>query len=616
MRKERLTAQGIPVELAEFSIPHVREDDLISFRGLEVYVPRAFKATTMMVGNKESDIALCTGWTDPWQVVSRENIENFSIAAPLRTPMGINVLLWNLAKSPQIRHLAFWAGSGLDATKEGMLVRGYLESLWTNGLDANGKIKGTEFKLLPELVKEGGIEVIKKIISSVSLYNWSGAGEKDLAKLSVSLEKQVPYMEPHRFPEFRIEIPETFPSEETSLLVREEHLFDGWASLLEKIVKYGRPTALETGGAQVKELEFARVVIEAEDVNNFHLPPWIEGIAELKISKESLDWYFQNRILPQPYMKEIYPEVWKFIRCPKDPAYLYSELMFAFPRSEKLDQAVFWVLQDQGLKAVDRLLRENYEIVDDKLQIAEKVLADDGLDDPSKVEVLLELFVPPVNQVAKLIERLRTKPDDADKTLVLWDQSTHGTRDRSRPCLVYVALLAREGKLDMETIWRSHDIAKGWPENLYGMLRLQRWLADQTGFKTGHLIASSQSAHIYLNDLSWATELLKRRAELVRPSKVFRVDKESDPRGNVVITVDGKQIVFILHDPKNSTPILQLKGTYKDIFAQLKSLDLLSKAGHMIDIGSELQKAEISRLTGLPYIQDKPIDFKKLVFKG
>lgn len=612
-----VTSEGIPVELAGKSIPLRRDNDFIRTGELEVYAPRAFKATTMLIGSETSPVALCTCWADPWQVVSEETVDTFSIMAPLRTPMGINVLLWNLARNPQIRHLGVSAGSDLDKTEKGAVAKQYLEALWRNGLEDNGVIKGTSFHLLPELVANGGVDIIRKVIENVSIYDWSQANENQLQESVNKLPLTERYMEPHKFPEFEIKIPETFPSERTSLVVREAKLFNAWLRLLDRILMYGEATQLETGGAKVKELEFARVVIEEEDAENFYFPEWAEKMEELKISRDSLDWYFKNRILPHPYMKEIYPEVWKFIRGPKDPAYLYSELIFAFPRSKEIDKAYLGILDRSGIDAVYKILSDSYPISQEKEQKAREVMSDSSISEENKVEILLELFIPPVNQVAKAIERIKSKPDDADKTFVLWDPFVHGMRDRSRPCLMYVAALVRDGKIDMETIWRSHDIAKGWPENLYGMLRLQHYIAQETGYKSGHLIASSQSAHIYLNDLSWTLKLQQKELISKDEKLVFRAEVDSDPRGNVSISVVNGKIVMILQEPKTSAPLLRLEGTAREISYQLKRRQLLSRFDHSLDIGSELQKAELSRLLGFPYyVQDKPIDFRNLKYGG
>lgn len=614
MNKEitsNVVSKDIPPQYYDYSIPVVREEDIVRMRGMEVYAPKSFKATTMLLGDRESSVALCTSWTDPWQVVPGDRIETFHTVAPLRTPVGINIMLWNLARNPQIRHLGIWAGDELDKTPRGKVSVEYLKTLWSNGVDDDGTVKETSFMLLPELVENGGIEIVRKVLENVELYDWTGREGDSLGEFAEQLPRNESYMESHVFPEFEIRAPETFPSEEVAFEIREERLYDAWMRLVDRIMRYGNMTQLETGGALVRELEFARVVIGSENVEDFYFPDWVGEISELKLTREGLDEYYKTKVLPHNNLIEIYPGVLKFDRGRSK--YLYSELMFFFPRSKTIDEATYWILEKEGVEAVYNFLSENSEVPDDRRELAKQVLLDQDIDDDRKrAEIVLEILIPPVNQVAKAIERIKTMPDDADKTIVLWDPTTHGMQDRGRPCLIYASLLVRDGRVDMQTTWRSHDIAKGWPENLYGMLRLQDYITEQTGYERGSLISTSESAHIYQGDLSWVESVWQRQLVDVKVRKVFEPEEDADPRGNTNITVDRDQIVFILQEPESGAPLIELRGTFKDIFYNLKQLDLLSSYSHWMDVGSELQKAEMSRLLNIPYVQDKPIDFRRL----
>ena len=604
------TVEGIPHEYLDYAISANRQEDRLNIRGINVYAPRAFKATTMLVGSNESSVALATGWIDPWNVVAAGDLKNFSIVAPLRTPMGINIVLWNLAKNPQIRHLGVWASDELDRTSRGSAGREYLESLWNNGIEEDGTIRGTAFKLLPELVEDGGIEIIRQIIEKVRLHDFSNQEKSALGQIARGLQEEGSYMTPYSFKEFEIRAPDSFPSEEAGLEIREKHLFDAWLRLVDRIMRYGKMRELETGGALVREIEFARVVIEGEDLENFHLPDYIEGIGELRITRDSLDSYFREKILPDSRLVEIYPGVYRFERG--ESRYLYSELMFFYPRDKGIDQAVHWIYKNNGLEAAYEYLSNNHTVSEERINTAREVMNNTGIEAEQKVGILLEIFIPPVNQVEKAIERIKTTPADADKTFILWDPATHGVQDRGRPCLVYASLLVRDGRVDMQTTWRSHDIAKGWPDNLYGMLRLQEYIAKETGNKRGYLLATSESAHIYQADVSWMEKIWREHLVDKKLKKVFHDESEADPRGNVNITVVGNEIVLVLQDPETASPLTTFRGTFKDVYYMLKKLDLLSNHSHLMDVGSELQKAEMCRLLGIPYVQDKPIDFRNL----
>jgi len=87
------------------------------------------------VGNKNSNVAICTSWDDPELVLTEEIIEKVAIAAPMRSTYGVNILLANLALNPQIDKLIFLRGGEFDETETGCLPRKIINNLWKNGID-------------------------------------------------------------------------------------------------------------------------------------------------------------------------------------------------------------------------------------------------------------------------------------------------------------------------------------------------------------------------------------------------------------------------------------------------------------------------------------------------
>lgn len=599
-------------EIYQYSIPQIRESDFLEISPLSLYMPRSHKAKTMLVGNPESQVALCTGWNDPEFAVSEETIEEFSIIAPLRSLTGIDIMLHNLAANPWIRYVGFWTGSSQDETERVRRPKEVLEALWQNGLEDNGIIRGTTYKLNRSLVKNGGIEVIRKILHNVVLIDWRERDKEKLGELASSLTQKGVYMERIRLPELVIEKVESLPSEEITIVVRQGKTADAWLHLLDRIMRYGKNTLLETDqGTKVREIQFAHVVIENE-ISDFYFPDWLAEIPELGLTLKDLEDYYHRYFRPELYWIEVYPGVEKFIR-PEEDKYLYCELLYAFPRAREIDLAVRHVLKMEGIGGVRKFLTENFPLNDpSKKEIAEQVWSDFNLSPEKKSEILLEIFRPPINQVENVIKRIKEIPDDADKTFVLWNPNTHGIQYSGRPCLIEMALLVRDGKINSRSVFRSHDIPRGWLKNVYGIYRFLQKISRETGCPIGQIGVNSESAHLYLSDQEWVKRLWQKQILETTPKRVFD-ESLADPRGNFAIEVIDDEIVCTLLSPIEGKPLLELRGRTADqIIAKIRHYDLISQLSHGLDIGAELTKAEVSLRKSLPYIQDRPLPWKKL----
>lgn len=608
--KERLSASELRTA---YSIPYRRESDFLEFKGLRLYMPRSFKATTMMVGNPESPVALCTGWSDPWDVVSSKTVESFSVVAPLREPLGVDIMLHNLLANPQIRAVVLYHRGRFDETEAARRPMEILKTIWANGVDESGLVRGTSHQLFPELVDDGMLEELKKMVADVQLLEFEG---KTVEMIAAEVRKGERFSFPPRVraipPEFKIPQVERFPSEGVSLQIRERNAFEAWSDFIGLIMRYGHDCALEKGGALVREIPYVRIVLERNPDRFFAIPSWTGELKNVLLTEKELEAYYQKYIRPEDYMREIYPGVWKFVRPPEEK-YLYAELIFAFPRPKEVDLAVEFMLKTEGLEAVIKFLENSFPLKDlAKKKIAERVCRDFTFSPEKKSDILLEIFCPPTNQLADKIRRIKEMPDDADKTIILWDPRTHGMQDRGRPCWIELNFLVREGKIHTKAVFRSHDIAKGWLFNAYGIWRLWQDVCQETGYEMGKMTIESESAHVYKGDETWVREFWEERFNESRPKLVFDSER-ADPRGNLVISVVNDEITCVLVSP-DGRPLAEIRGrTAKRIMAEINRRDWISQIDHALDIGSELAKAGICRKLKIPYQQDKPFSWEDAI---
>ena len=62
----------------------------------------------------------------------------------------------------------------------------------------------------------------------------------------------------------------------------------------------------------------------------------------------------------------------------------------------------------------------------------------------------------------------------------------------------------------MQTTWRSRDLFRAWEANVNGMIRIQKYVADQLNVGVGHYLDFSNSLHIYGNTIDEVKDMLKR----------------------------------------------------------------------------------------------------------
>ncbi|MCL7412586.1 MAG: thymidylate synthase [ANME-2 cluster archaeon] len=104
-----------------------------------------------------------------------------------------------------------------------------------------------------------------------------------------------------------------------------------------------------------------------------------------------------------------------------------------------------------------------------------------------------------VDQIAYVIEKLKGNPTTRRATAVTWIPTIDTVVDEV-PCMIIDDFKIRGGKVNLTTLFRSHDFAGAYPANLYGLSRLLEYIADEVGVKPGMITTISASAHIYEHD--------------------------------------------------------------------------------------------------------------------
>jgi len=112
-----------------------------------------------------------------------------------------------------------------------------------------------------------------------------------------------------------------------------------------------------------------------------------------------------------------------------------------------------------------------------------------------------------IDQIAYVIDKLKQNPTTRRATAVTWVPTIDTVVDEV-PCMIIDDFKIRGGKVNLTTLFRSHDFAGAYPANLYGLSRLLEYVADEVGVSPGMITTISASAHIYEHDWDMVEDIL------------------------------------------------------------------------------------------------------------
>ena len=206
-----------------------------------------------------------------------------------------------------------------------------------------------------------------------------------------------------------------------------------------------------------------------------------------------------------------------------------------------------------------------------------------------------------VDQIKFIIDLLREAPHKRNAIAFTWNYDKDALGGEP-PCINLVHALVQDGRLHLTSYIRSNDMYEAWPRNALALRRLQGEIVKEISkeVQIGTLNIISGSAHIYEKNWLDADEITKK----YRPSYSIRFD----PRGNIRIEVKENKIKVTLRD-LDGNPIKEYESdNAKRLMISLVHDYIISEIDHALDIGSELQKAEIALKNNLVYNQDKPLE--------
>ena len=164
-----------------------------------------------------------------------------------------------------------------------------------------------------------------------------------------------------------------------------------------------------------------------------------------------------------------------------------------------------------------------------KLTNGIELVLDEPISDQINVDKIpiATLTFPRINQIDYIVQKLKEVPYSRRAQAITW-RPLVDPYHIDPPCLQRIFMRIKEGKLIMQTTWRSRDLFRAWEANVNGMIRIQKKVADELGVEMGHYLDFSNSLHIYGNTISEVKDMLERmktRGEL--PQEIIEMkDRE------------------------------------------------------------------------------------------
>jgi len=114
-----------------------------------------------------------------------------------------------------------------------------------------------------------------------------------------------------------------------------------------------------------------------------------------------------------------------------------------------------------------------------------------------------------IDQIAKVIESLRKKPDSRRHIVSAWNPADVD-KMALPPCHALFQFYVANGRLSCQMYQRSADLFLGVPFNIASYSLLTLMVAQVTDLKPGEFILTLGDAHLYLNHLEQTREQLSR----------------------------------------------------------------------------------------------------------
>lgn len=505
------------------------------------------------IANTNSNVGVVTLWTPNQVILPKIDQQIFSLGGQLYSKRGVNFIVRNILANPIIDTLII-CGANLSGSAETLM------NLIDKGIDESNNVVDVEKSPMDLEITKEAIELFRKNVKYVNLIGNSAFKtiEEEIAKHHKNEAK--PWTEPQVFPDPEPVTADKFPSEKTTFTIRAGLIKEAWPQILRHVMKFGSKKGMIKVG-EVQELTNIVTVIEEENPYKPEIPDWFN------FNHDELKEYYKNF-----FSKEAESE-----------DYNYGERIFSHPLG----------VPNQKYKSPNNTKK-----------------AKEFNDNCALVPGIK------LNQIEEVYLKLKNYKYDRGAIISLWNPwvdnvaegwmaDTNSSKAGNVPCMTQLQFAYREHKLHLTAYFRSNDMFDAWPRNAFALRKLQFDLAKKLDMKPGFLTTISSLGQIYEPNFDEAKKILEKSKNITncRP----------DQRGNVVIEVEGMEIVAKHMDTSGNEVLQEFRIDASKPNAAQRMSDLLltnlvfSELPHAMDIGRQLQKAELAIRYNLEFVQDRDL---------
>ena len=200
----------------------------------------------------------------------------------------------------------------------------------------------------------------------------------------------------------------------------------------------------------------------------------------------------------------------------------------------------------------------------------------------------------PVDSLEIAVRRLREDPESRHAYVALWDNARDLPVGHGCPCLVSLFFRRFEDRLTLTATFRSHNTMDAWLENFYGLMAIQRYVAERVEMPLGPITVFSHSISISPDALDRAKPIAqeKRTDDQLDPATGKR-EPRYDYHGDFTVTVDMDSRELVVHHSYQGMTLTEYRGrSAEELENQLARDCALSEISHALYLGRELARKE------------------------
>lgn len=199
-----------------------------------------------------------------------------------------------------------------------------------------------------------------------------------------------------------------------------------------------------------------------------------------------------------------------------------------------------------------------------------------------------------VDSLDVVITRLSDDLQSRHAYISIWDNPRDLSEGTSCPCLTSLFFRYFDSKLTLTATFRSHNVMDAWLENMYGLISIQRYVANNIDVPVGPITVFSHSISIS-SDVIQKGKLvaaLKKTEDQIDPVSGKR-EPRYDFNGNFTVTIDQEEKEIVVQHNFQGMTLNEYRGkSAESLEAQLARDIALSEISHALYLGREIARNE------------------------